>query len=183
MQTLWGVQEIHGCHWGVEVEILQINCAVACTLCGDDAVEMNFNRDHGNGGGTTIPGIGDAIAANGKASAIGIGLFRAIVVTHASIRDVFALVNRDGITFGEDDCVGAVANARDALGEVIKFDCIGLAPEFFVLGVDKKVVHFHEGAGVGVEDSIENFQWELPTRRLVCRERAAGNVIMIIDVC
>jgi hypothetical protein len=35
-----------------------------------------------------------------------------------------------------------------------------LAPEFFVLGVDKKVAHFHEGVGVGVEDSMENFSRE-----------------------
>ncbi len=106
---------------------------------------MNFDRDHVNGGGTTISGMGDAIAANGKASAIGIGLLRAIVDTHASIRDVFASVDRDVIASDEDDCVGAVANARDALGKGTEFDCVGLAPEFFVLGVDKKVPHFHEG--------------------------------------
>ncbi len=46
-------------HWGVEVEILQIDGAVAYTLCGDDAVEMNLDCDHDDGGGTTIPGIGD----------------------------------------------------------------------------------------------------------------------------
>ncbi len=62
----------------------------------------------------------------------------------------------------EDYHVGAFANAGDALGKATKFDCVGLAPEFFVLGVDKKVVHFHEGTGVGVEDGIENFPRELP---------------------
>ena len=62
----------------------------------------------------------------------------------------------------EDYCVGAFANAGDALGKATKFDCVGHAPEFFVLGVDTKVAHFHEGAGVGVEDGIENFPRELP---------------------
>ncbi len=94
-------------HWGVEVEILQIDCAVACTLCGDDAVEMKFDHDHVNGGGTTIPRICDAIATNGKASAIGIGLFRAIVDTYASVRDIFASVDRDILTSDEDDPIGA----------------------------------------------------------------------------
>jgi hypothetical protein len=42
-----------------------------------------------------------------------------------------------------------LTDAGDALGKATKFDCVGLAPEFFVLGVDKKVVHFHEGASVG----------------------------------
>ncbi len=164
------MHEFRACHWGVEVEILQINCAVACTLCGDDAVEMNFDHDHVNGGGTTIPGIGDAIVTNGKASTIGIGLLKMIVDTHASVGDIFALVDRDVVTSDEDDCVDAVANAGDALGKVTKFDCVGLAPEFFVLGVDEKVAHFHKGAGVSVEDGIENFPWEFLTRSLVCRE-------------
>ncbi len=177
------MHEFRAYQQGVEVEILQINCAVACTLCGDDAVEMNFDHDHVNGGGATIPRIGDAIAANGKASAIGIGRFRAIVDTHASVREVFVSVDWDVVASDEDDCVGAVANTRDALGKATKFDCVGLAPEVFVLGVDKKVAHFHEGAGVGVEDGIENFPCELPMRSLVCHEWATGDIVVNMDVC
>ncbi len=41
-------------HQGVEVEILQINGAVACTLCGDNTVEMNLDCDHVNGGGRNL---------------------------------------------------------------------------------------------------------------------------------
>jgi hypothetical protein len=144
---------------------------------------MNFDHDHVNGGGTTMTGIGDVIAISGKASAIGIGLFRGMVDTHASIRDVFALVNWDVIVYDEDNCDGAVANSQDALGKATKFNCVGLAPEFFVLGVDEKVAHFHEGASVSVEDSIENFPWELPTRSFVCPEWAAGDVVVNMDVC
>ncbi len=77
------------------------------------------------------------------------------------------MVDRNLVLSDEDDCVGAVANAGDALGKVTKFDRVGLAPEFFVLGIDEKVAHFYENAGVGVEDGIENFPWELPTRSLV----------------
>ncbi len=104
---------------------------------------MNFDRDHVNGGATTIPGIGDVIAANGKASAIGIGLLRTIVDTHVSVHDVFASVDRDAIASDEDGHIGAIANTGDALGKATKFDYVGLAPEFFILEVDKKVAHFH----------------------------------------
>jgi hypothetical protein len=124
---------------------------------------VNFDRDHVNRGGTAIPRVGDAIAANGEASAIGISLLRMIVNAHASVHDVFLSVDWDVILSDEDYCVGACANTRDALGKVTKFDCVGLAPEFFVLGVDEKVVHFHEGASVGVQDGIENFTRELLT--------------------
>jgi hypothetical protein len=177
------LHEFWACHWGVEVEIFQIDCAVARTFCGNNAVEMNFDHDHVHSGGTAIPGISDVIAANGKASAIGIGLLRAIVDAHASVCDVFALVDRDIVSSDEGDHVGAVANAGDALGKATKFDCVGLAPEFFVFGVDKKMVHFHESAGVGVEDSIENFLRELPTRCLFCHEWAASDVVVNMDAC
>ncbi len=153
------------------------------TLCGDNAVEMIFYCDHIHGGGTAIPGIGDAIAANGNASAIGIGLLRVIVDAHASVRDVFASVNQAVVLSDEDNRVGAVANAGDALGKATKFDCVGLAPEFFVFGVDKKMAHFHEEAGVGVEDGIENFPRELPTRCLFRCEWAAGDVVVNMDAC
>ncbi len=105
------------CHQGVEVEILQIDGAVACPFCEDNAVEVNFDHDHVNGGGTAIPGVGDAIAANGEASAIGISLLRTIVDAHASGYDIFLLVDWDVILSDEDYCVDACANARDALGQ------------------------------------------------------------------
>jgi hypothetical protein len=137
--------------------------AVACPICGDNAVEVNLDCDHVNGGGTTIPGIGDAISADGEASAIGIGLLRTIVDAHVPVCDVFASVDWDVVSSNTDNRVGALANAWDALGKATKFDCVGLAPEFFVLGFDKKVTHFHEGASVSVEDSVEIFARELPT--------------------
>jgi hypothetical protein len=144
---------------------------------------MNFDPDHVHSGGTAILGIDDAIAANSKVSAIGIGLLRAIVDAHVSVRDVFVLVNRDVILSDKDDCVGAIANTGDALGKATEFNFVGLAPEFFVFEVDEKMVHFHKGAGVGVEDGIENFLRELPTRCLFCCEWAAGDIVVNMDAC
>ncbi len=111
------------CHQGVKVEILQIDGAEACTFCGDNVVEVNFDRDHVNGGGTAIPGVGDAIAANGEASVIGISLLRTIADAHASICDVFLLVDWDIVSSDEDYCVCACANARDALGTCPRVLC------------------------------------------------------------
>jgi hypothetical protein len=83
----------------------------------------------------------------------------------------------------EDNRVGALANAWDALGKATEFNCVGLAPEFFVLGVDEKVAHFHEGTSVGVEDGIESFLRESPTRSLMHHELAAGDVAVDMDAC
>jgi hypothetical protein len=131
---------------------------------------MNLDCDHVDGGGAAIPRIGDAIAADGEASAIGIGLLRTIVDAHASICDIFVSVDWDKVLSYEDNHVGALANTWDALGKATEFECVGLAPEFFVLGVDKKVAHFHEGASVRVEEGIENFLRKLSTGSLMRRE-------------
>ncbi len=71
-------------------------------------VEANFDRDHVNGGGTAIPGVSDAIAANGEASAIGIGLLRTIVDAHTSVCEDFASVDRDVVSSDEDYRVGVL---------------------------------------------------------------------------
>jgi hypothetical protein len=105
------------------------------------------------------------------------------VDTHTSVREVFTLADRDIVASDKDNRVGAIANAGDALDKATKFNCVGLAPELFVLGIDEKVAHFHEGAGVGVEDGIENFPWEFPTRSLVCHEWAADDVVVNMDAC
>ncbi len=95
--------------------------------------------------------------------------------------DVFALVDWNIVSSNEENHVGALAKAWDALGKATKFDCVGLAPEFFTLGVGKNVAHFQEGTSVGVEDGIENFLWELLTRSLMHREWVAGDVIVNMD--
>ncbi len=124
---------------------------------------MNFDCDHVNGGGTAIPGVGDATAANSEVSAIAIGLLMMIVDAHVSVCDIFMMVDWDVVLSDEDYRVGAFANTGDALGKATEFNRVGLAPDFFVLGVDKKVAHFHDGTVVGVEDGIENFPRRLPT--------------------
>ncbi len=55
-----------------------------------------------------------------------------------SVHDVFALVDRDIVLSDEDNCVGAVANAGDALGKATMFDHVGLAPEFLYLGLMRR---------------------------------------------
>ncbi len=71
----------------------------------------------------------------------------------------------------------------EGLGKATEFDHVGLAPEFFVLGVDKKVAHFHDDASVSVEDGVENFARESPTRGLMCHEWAADDVVVHMDAC
>ena len=54
------------CHWCHEVEIFEVNGAVACTLGQDDAVEVELDSDHVNGGRSAVSGDVESIAANGE---------------------------------------------------------------------------------------------------------------------
>ncbi len=114
---------------------------------------------------------------------LGLAFLWAIVDAHAPLHDVFASVDQDVVSSNEDNCGCALANAWNALDKATKFDCVGLAPEFFVLKVDEKVAHFHVGASVSVEDGVENFARELLTRSLMHREWAAGDVVVNMDAC
>ena len=107
----------------------------------------------------TIAGVGDMIATNGESSVVRDSLFGSLIDADVAICNIFALLEWDIILSSENNCVGAIACTWDALGKATKFGCVGLAPQFLVLGVDEKVAHFHVHASVIVEDSIENFLW------------------------
>ncbi len=76
------------CHWCHEVEVFEVNGAVACTLGQDDTVEVEFDHDHVNSGRTEVSGEVDFVAADSEAHAIGVILFGAVVYTDAPICDI-----------------------------------------------------------------------------------------------
>jgi hypothetical protein len=76
---------------------------------------MEFDGDHVNGGRADIPKNMDEVAADSKSCAVGVILFGAIVYTDAGICGVAAAISRDLIVLDGDNCVGAFADARDAL--------------------------------------------------------------------
>jgi hypothetical protein len=86
---------------------------------------------------------------------------------------------RDLIALDEDNCVGAFADARDALQQTGKFLGVQFTPEFFVLGVDEEVPHFHELAGGFVEDVLEHVGGEL----LACRAKWCDDVACDVAMC
>ena len=102
------------CHWCHEVEIFEVNGAVACTLGQDDAVEVKLYRDHVNSGRSAVSGDVESVAANGESRASWVGLFGTIVCTDASICDVLEAVQRNFIACDENDGVGAFADAGNA---------------------------------------------------------------------
>ena len=76
---------------------------------------MEFDGDHVDGGGADITKNVDEVAADCKLHAVGAILIWAVVYTDAGIGGVAAAIGRDLIALDEDNCVGAFADARDAL--------------------------------------------------------------------
>ena len=54
-----------------EVEIFEVNGAVACTLGRDDTVEVELDRDHVNSGRSPVSGDIESVTADGELQAIG----------------------------------------------------------------------------------------------------------------
>jgi hypothetical protein len=129
------------CHWCHEVEIFEVNGAVACTLGRDDTVEVEFDRDHVNSGRTTVCGKVDSVTANGEARAVGVILFGMMVYTDALIRDFLEPDKWALIACNEHDSIGVFADTRNTLGQAAEFSGIRFSPKFLVLRVNQKVLH------------------------------------------
>ncbi len=135
------VHVLRTCHWCHEVEVFEVNGAVACTLGWDDTIEVELDRDHVNSGHTTVPKEDDSVAADGEARAIGVILFGAIVYADMPICDILEPGKWDFIACDEHNSIGAFADAGDTLGQTAEFSGVRFAPKFLVLWVDKKVPH------------------------------------------
>ncbi len=137
-KVFWEVLDFHAhvlrtCHWCHEVEVFEVNGAVAPTLGRDDTVEMDLDRDYVNSGHTTVSGEVDSVAANGEARGIGVILFGAIVYADAPICDVLEPGKWDFIACDEHNGIGPFADAGDTLGQMAEFSGVRFAPKNLVL--------------------------------------------------
>jgi hypothetical protein len=127
---------------------------------------MEFNGDHVDGGRADIADNMDEVTANCKSHAVGDILFGAVVYTDTGIGGVTAAIGRDLF-------------ALDELQQTGKFLGVRFTPEFFVLGVDEELLHFHELAGGFVKDGLKHVSGELPA----CRAAWCDDVVCDVAVC
>ena len=60
------VHVLWACHWCHEVEIFEVNGAIAYTLGRDDTVEVELGRDHVNSGRSAVFGDVESVTADGE---------------------------------------------------------------------------------------------------------------------
>ncbi len=133
---------------------------------------MEFDGDHVDGGRADIAKNVDEVAADCKLHAVGVILIGAVVYTDAGIDGVAAAIGRDLIALDEDNCVGA-------FGEFLG---VQFTPEFFVLGVDEEVPHFHELASGFVEDGLEHVGGELSACHAAWCDDVACDVAVCVEI-
>ncbi len=76
---------------------------------------MEFDRDHVDSRRAAVAGVVDPVAAYSEGSSIGVVLLWAIVDAHASICDIFDLVNGDLVLSNENYGVSSFADSRYSL--------------------------------------------------------------------
>ncbi len=76
---------------------------------------MEFDHDHVDSRHAAVAGVVDPVAAYSEASLIGVVLLWAVVDAHASIRDIFDLVNGDLVPSCENYGVSSFADSRYSL--------------------------------------------------------------------
>jgi hypothetical protein len=76
---------------------------------------MEFDGNHVDGGRADITKNMDEVSADCKLCAIGVFLFGVVVYTDVGVGSVTSAVGKDLFALDEDNCVGAFADAGDAL--------------------------------------------------------------------
>jgi hypothetical protein len=76
-------------HWGIKVEVFEVDGAKMCTWAREQAVEKQLDKFKGCGVGSHITQEADGIATDGDGGVIGIILFRLRFTYHHGVADFF----------------------------------------------------------------------------------------------
>jgi len=94
-------------HWGIKVEILEVDGAEVHTFAREHTVEEHLEEFEGRGVGTNIPWETDATATNGDAGTIRIVFFRAHFTHYHGVADFLSFVGRNIVIVNEKEGVSA----------------------------------------------------------------------------
>ena len=102
-------------HWGVEVEIFDVDCHEFGTWSRDYAVEKKLDSEEIDSGSATVMWVVYSIAANSETSAVGIVFFWPVVHNNTAVCDISPACSVDVRFVDEKDGVGAFNLARHSL--------------------------------------------------------------------
>jgi hypothetical protein len=94
-------------HWGIEVEVLEVDGAEAHAFAREHNVEQQLEEFKGSGVGTDISWVTDAIATNGDAGTIRIIFIRMHFTNYYGVADILSFVEWDVMIINEKEFVSA----------------------------------------------------------------------------
>ena len=115
-------------HFCAEIEILDVDCYVLSTACGDETIVENFDSEEVDRGCVSVEERMDSVSAYGESSSIYILLFGSLVYTDASVRDFLPSVCWEICLVDEKQCIHARYTARDALSQSLEFVVVQFPP-------------------------------------------------------
>ena len=99
-------------HWGIEVEVLEVNGAESRSFAREDTVEQQLEEFKGHDVGADISWVTNTTTSDGDAGTIRIVFFRPNFTHDHGVADFLAFVGRDvGIVYEKEG-----VSARDSFG-------------------------------------------------------------------
>jgi len=93
-------------HWRIQIEVLKVNGAEACTFPGEDTVEEEFDEFKRGSVSTNVARIADSVASNSDTSSIRVILLGTDFTDHHGMTNLLALVERNVLVVDEEEGVG-----------------------------------------------------------------------------
>ena len=94
-------------HWGIEVEVLEVNGAEACTFAREHTVEEQLEEFEGGCVRADISWVKNATAPDGDAGMIGIVFFRTNFTNYHGVADFLLFVGGNIVIVDEKESVSA----------------------------------------------------------------------------
>jgi len=94
-------------HWGIKVEVLEVDGAELCTFAREDTVEQQLEEFKGRGVGADISGVTNTTTCDGDAGTIRIVFLRSNFTHYHGVADFLSFVSGDVMIVDEKEGVSA----------------------------------------------------------------------------
>ena len=157
---------------GLEIEVRYIEHDKLGVFSREDAIQEKLDKIQGSSFGTNVTRVAYAIAANGDAGTIGVGLFRSYETDHFGVGDLFATLLWDVLISNDIEGISAFDNlaglggvGADTLAEAAEFIGVGAVPDVFVGRILAELAVLQGLACGGVKDKegpvVDEVGWVL----------------------
>jgi hypothetical protein len=145
-------------HWGIEVEVLEVNGAEVCAFAREHTVQEQLEEFEGCGVGADILWETDAIATNGDMGTIRIVFIRSHFTHYHGVADFLLFVGRDVVIVDDKEGVSARnlfgiggGSQTNSLAQSSEIVGVGSVPSCLVAGILSELAMLEEFTSGGVE--------------------------------